>query len=587
MKQLAYFLLSLPLVFAGCVNKTRPVLNCETYAEGINPDTTDRSLEWGEVENFTVSFGSVNHRYAKGEVPDIKPEKSWQGSGWKGETISAQIVMWSPKPIEQIECEFTQFKSANGDIMDASIANARFVRYVLTDVFQNGCGYRKPEDFPSSLSADGLDNIACFSISENTARPVWISLNIPRDAKPGIYAGKVNIYARNKKTNTLDISIEVLPQTLPEVKDWKFHLDLWQHPTAVARTGNVELWSEEHWKLIESTMAILASAGQKVITATLNKDPWNNQCYDGYADMIKWTKKQNGFWEYDYTVFDRWVSLMMNLGIKGYINCYSMLPWNSELHYYDEKENKMINISAPPKSKEFAELWTPFLKNFRLHLESKGWLKITNIAIDERAPEDVDITLSLLEKVAPELGVSFADNHKSYKQYPTLRDVCASYGNLFDAADLEFRKNKGLISTYYVCCSDKFPNVFTFSEPAEATYIAWHAVAAGYDGFLRWAYNSWTENPLIDSRFRTWPAGDTYIVYPGARSSIRFERLKEGIQDAEKIWILKAKFESEGNQEKLEILNNTLAAFAAPGIPEIPTGVMINRAKKILEALSR
>lgn len=34
------------------------------------------------------------------------------------------------------------------------------------------------------------------------------------------------------------------------------------------------------------TMRQLADAGQKVITATLNKDPWNNQCYDAYADMI-------------------------------------------------------------------------------------------------------------------------------------------------------------------------------------------------------------------------------------------------------------------------------------------------------------
>lgn len=46
-------------------------------------------------------------------------------------------------------------------------------------------------------------------------------------------------------------------------------------------------------------------------------------------------------------------------------------------------------------------------------------------------------------------------------------------------------------------------------------------------------------DPLTDSRFRAWLAGDTYLVYPDARSSIRFERLREGIQDAEKIRILK------------------------------------------------
>jgi len=200
--------------------------------------------------------------------------------------------------------------------------------------------------------------------------------------------------------------------------------------------------------------------------------------------------------------------------------------------------------------------------------------------MDERSPQDMKATLDLLHKVAPEFGVALADNHKSYKQYPYLKDICIGYGATFDAEDLAYRKAHGLISTYYVCCSDKFPNVFTFSDPAEATYIAWYATAAGLDGFLRWAYNSWVENPVIDSRFRTWPAGDTYIVYPGARSSIRFERLREGIQDAEKIWILREKFKKDGETEKLAKLNEEVEKFI------IPSTQMLNRGKEVLEALS-
>ena len=70
--------------------------------------------------------------------------------------------------------------------------------------------------------------------------------------------------------------------------------------------------------------------------------------------------------------------------------------------------------------------------------------------------------------------------------------------------------------------------------------MGWYAMAAGYNGALRWAFNSWVKNPLVDSRFRTWPAGDTYIAYPQARSSIRYERLLEGIQDYEKVSIVKS-----------------------------------------------
>ena len=106
--------------------------------------------------------------------------------------------------------------------------------------------------------------------------------------------------------------------------------------------------------------------------------------------------------------------------------------------------------------------------------------------------------------------------------------------------------------------------MFTFSPTAESVYAAWYAVACDFDGFLRWAYNSWVENPLPDSRFRRWPAGDTYMVYPDARSSIRFERLVEGIQDAEKIRVLRKKYNDEGTPEalvKLAELEEAIAGF--------------------------
>ena len=32
-----------------------------------------------------------------------------------------------------------------------------------------------------------------------------------------------------------------------------------------------------------------------------------------------------------------------------------------------------------------------------------------------------------------------------------------------------------------------------------------------------------------------WPSGDCFLVYPGNRSSIRFERLRDGIEEYEKV----------------------------------------------------
>ena len=572
------------LLLASC-NQSRPVASCETYAEANDPDTTHTG--WSQVDGLNYAFGTIDRRYAKSAIPEVAKTTSWSGSGWRGETISAQLVLWSNQAVNQIEFEFSPFKSATGETMAPSIGQARFVRYVLTDIFAPGCGHRKPEDFPVSLAADALDNVSCFDLTANTTLPVWLSFDIPSDALPGRYTGTLNLYARNQSTRQLEVSIEVLPQTLPAPNEWTFHLDMWQHPSAVARVHGVKVWSEEHWELMKAPMKMLADAGQKVITANLNKDPWNNQCFDPYEDMISWTKKADGTWEYDYTIFDRWVNFMMGLGVKKLINCYSLLPWNHEIHYVDERAGDTVNVSAKPGSREFTELWTPFLLSFRDHLKDKGWLEFTNIAMDERSPEEMKIALALLERVVPELGVALADNHKSYQQYPMLKDICVAFGAEFDKKDLAFRKENGLISTYYVCCSDEFPNVFTFSDPSEAVFMGWYAQAAGLDGYLHWSYNSWTENPLTDSRFRTWPAGDTYVIYPDGRSSIRFERIKEGIQDAEKIRILREQFTAASDTEKLKALEEAVARFNIKQPSEMPCAELVSYGKDILEELSR
>lgn len=584
MKKRNFLLLITAVIMISC-GKARPAKDCETYAEAPDPDTS--YVDWSGVQGFHCSFGNTDTRYGKRQVPAVDQVTEWTGTGWRGERLSAQVLLWSDKDLDDVECRFTPFKSSGGDVIEASAAQARFVRYVLTDEFAGGCGYRSPEDFAVSLSPDVLDNVECLPVKAQTTQPVWLTFDIPPAAAPGIYTATMIVYAKGEKDEKLKINLEVLPQTLPPVEDWKFHLDLWQHPAAVARVYDVPCWSEEHWKLLEEPMRMLADLGVKVITTTINMDPWNNQCYDAYQDMITWTKKENGSWEYDYTVFDRWVGFMMDLGVNKQINCFSMLPWNNIIHYKDETTGEMIKVSLRPGSPDFIETWTPFILSFREHLQAKGWLAITNIAMDERSPADMKAVLTLLDEVAPEFGVSLQDSHKSYKQYPYLRDMCIGHEAVFEEEDLKFRKQNGMISTYYVCCSHRFPNLFTFSDPAEATFIPWYAMAAGLDGFLHWSYNSWVEDPLRDSRFRTWPAGDTYMIYPGNRSSIRAERLREGVQDAEKIRILREKFEAEGDTYSLELLNAGLEKFDIREKPEETTAVVVNGGKLLLNELSR
>ena len=140
-------------------------------------------------------------------------------------------------------------------------------------------------------------------------------------------------------------------------------------------------------------------------------------------------------------------------------------------------------------------------------------------------------------------------------------DYSVASNQVIDEATLIARKKAGFNTTFYTCCTEGHPNTFTFSDPAESVWLAWYAAYKGYDGYLRWAYNCWTKDSLQDTRFGSWSSGDAYLVYPGLRSSIRFERLIEGIQDFEKIRVLREDFIKSNRQDKMRLLENILDDF--------------------------
>ena len=582
------YLLCIGIIAVSC-NATNNSGRIITHTEMDDP-TEDTLSNWSGVEaGLKGSVVSIDLKHPRSIAPVLEQKNDITLTGWKGETLSAQVLLWNSVATDNVEYTFSDFQSGESTLQ-SNIAQARFVRYIMSEEENFVCRMREEEnEFGLVLMPDLLDSLNRFDMEANQVRPVWITFNIPSSASAGIYEGALSINSKNGDLLEFPISLNVQNKVLPPAYEWTYHLDLWQHPSAVARYSGLDFWSDDHFEKMKPLMQMLADAGQKVITTNLNKDPWHNQCYDAYESMIIWTKNEDNTWSYDYTVFDKWVSFMIDLGIDKMINCYSLLPWNNELEYFDAATDSIITVVADPGTVVFKELWAPFLTDFTKHLTEKGWLEITNIAMDERSPEMMSEAVKLLEEYAPNLGISLADNHKSYQNYPMIKDITVKVNAKVNEKDIEFRRKNNLITTYYVCCSDPFPNMFTFSPSAESCYSAWYSYAAGYDGMLRWAYNSWPEDPVVDSRFRKFPSGDTYFVYPDGRSSIRFERLIEGIQDIEKIKILKAEFQNNNSAEslaKLEELNSEVQKFNVIGKPTTTVEQMLKEAKEVINKLS-
>ena len=555
------------------------------YTELTDTKPHDSDEIWDKLSAPTqLSWGTTDIRYPKLSIPDVKKSNRWQTKAWKGERVNAQAVLWTKVGLEDASITVSDLKSGSS-IIPSSAITTNFVRYVMTDELnkdrKGGCGHRENKaEWDSSVVADVLDIVKIRDIKARTTQPIWMNIWVPQSAKAGKYKGTLTVTGKNASPMELQIEVDVLNRTLPAPKDWAFHLDLWQNPYAVARYYNVPLWSRQHFDIMKPLMQQLANAGQKVITASVMHHPWAGQTEDPFDSMVFRMKKIDGSWVYDYTVFDRWVEFMMSLGIDRQINCYTLVPWALKFDYYDQATNRIRFVEAKPGEAAYEDYWFSFLKDFAGHLRQKGWFEKTTIAMDEREKSMMQKAFDLIFRADAGYKVSGAGDYYPEIE-PKMYDLCLAYGHTLPDSVREERRRSGKLSTVYTCCIEAYPNTFTFSEPGEASWLMWHAVAGGYDGYLRWAYNSWTKDPLHDSRFRSWAAGDCYLVYPGS-SSIRMERLVEGIQDAEKIRILRKEFAENGEVAKLKKLNQTVSGFMPEKLNGQNASQMVRNGRKLL-----
>lgn len=356
----------------------------------------------------------------------------------------------------------------------------------------------------------------------------WAEVSVPAETPAGTY-------------DVGTIRVVVVDRVLPPARAWTYHLDLWQHPWAVARYFGCTPFSSAHYARMKPVWELLATAGQKVITTTLVDEPWDHQCADAYGEMVRHIRRSDGSWTFDYEVFDAYVKFCLGCGLGPDIACYTMCPWGYLVSYEDE-DGARHREAARPGEPFFAAYWIPFLEDFVRHLETKGWLGRTYIAMDERGPKDVKIIVDTVRAHAPGLRISMAGNQDPANFGGIVIDCFSTYLKCMTddfLASAKSRAERGLKTTYYVCCDPARPNTFLASGRGEAFWLGVYPAFAGLDGFLRWAWNSWPRNPEADASFGNWRAGDTFLVYPDGSPSIRFLNLRNGIAAAEKIRILR------------------------------------------------
>ncbi|MGN6638715.1 MAG: glycoside hydrolase domain-containing protein, partial [Mucilaginibacter sp.] len=393
------------------------------YQEEFTFDKPTNPAAWNGEKGMHVSFGSADALYFRTEVPDVKEEHTWSGSGWKGERLNAQVLVWSSDTIEQVRFNVSNLVSTKGNVISKDNIKLNMVRYVIAN-YPYGAANVTCGDSPYKngfLMPDRFEKFDRFDLPGKTLRPVWISINIPAGTQPGHYKGNIEVLAKGSAT-TLKLEVEVQDQTLPPPHDWKYRLDLWQNPWVLAWDNHLEPWSEEHKLLLKKHLKLYADAGGKYITTYAVNSPWSDNSYTIEGGMIESTKEADGSWKFDYKIFDEYVELAMSVGIDKAITVYTPLPGGYRFRYIDGKTGNYVTESWPPTSDKFKAYWNPFLNDLRAHLTKKGWLNKTYIGINESAMNETLAAIKVVRNNWSGWKITYAGDW-----HPELNDLLNDY----------------------------------------------------------------------------------------------------------------------------------------------------------------
>ena len=525
---------------------------------GAFKDTVTVKVREPINSTLTAVAGDTNIHTKQENYYDIfekltgKESTNMKTTVWLRDTAAAKFdLLTAGKALSNIKVNIGELTNSHGDKLNGSVTP-----YFIKTVYAHDTGKYVP---------DVLFTSDAFYMPASSVASVWLHIETDADALPGVYSGEVMVTADGLDTpETLTLTVEVIGLENPNSES---PFEIWQYPYSSNRYYSGKTTSEYFGSTVEdlwnvhlnpayeaglrSQIEIYAKAGGTSVTVTVTEDPWTSQTPDPYPSMVKWTQKKDGTFAFDYTDFDYFIELNEECGVTGNIMVFSVANWGNRITYYSEQQGKVVTENLTIGSERWKGVWAAFLTDCMTHTKEKGWFDRVYMAMDEQIPVVAEAVLDVVESVKDENG-------KCFKTALAVFSFDTEY--LFDrvtnlslafymtpervSAIASHRRELGLETTLYTCGGQ---NSALSNSPIESVYTMWYIEQRGVDGFLRWALDAFNADPLNSTEHRLFAAGDLYLIYPDlkdmqnpvAHSSVRFEKLGEGVRDIAKYrWLL-------------------------------------------------
>jgi hypothetical protein len=568
----------------GIMARMTRAISCVAFASSV----LLRFVSWSE--DAETQFGWVLRQYPQGsiwwaegtykvfretEVPSARSE-AIRISAARNEYEPFQLVLRPTVDVPRVDfVDVTDFKSESGHIISARNVEVNLVEYVKIEKPTDRLGHvgMYPDPLPPwqwhRAHGDPGVGRSSLALTPGQNHPLWFTVYVPPETPAGLYRGGIN----------LTVGGWPLPARVPGDAS-----EAAPSPRPPERLDNIEPPGEAIPILLE------------VYDFTLPKETHTETAYG-----VSLNASYHGLRSRED--MERTHDLYMQNCAKHRISPYDPMRFHpikcrvepnaddpnkkiqldfsdfdkAAQRYLDECAFTTFNFASIVNGFDISPRWSTeeekklkaeVIRRVCDHLAEKGWLqKAYDYWIDEPPPDKYEEVLKgmmFLKEADPRLRrlLTFCHDMAPVPFFYGGVNLWVPVLSLFHPERAKERQSLGESVWWYVCCGPHhpYPNNFIDHPAINHRIRFWMIQKYGTNGSLYWSVTYWRQNPWetamsYSPEGGTWGNGDGRLLYPPAKqkpeepmvcgpiNSIRFEMLREGLEDREYFCLLSREIE--------------------------------------------
>jgi hypothetical protein len=486
------------------------------------------------------------------EKPRTKPEPVTLAAA-RGEYEPVQIILRAEKNGELLSAEISPLRKGLGLALPITVDLCE-VAYVHVTHPTDNLG--KPGWYPDPLPPLWLP----LALPAGTNQALWLTVHVSREAQPGDYHGELRL-----KTSLGAVAVPL------RVHVYDFALPEDTHLRSALGMGAHEINQYHNLRGTEQSEAVYDKYLSNFALHRIS--PYS--FYDYAPIDIRFVGEgTNKHAQVDFTKFDQAAAQWLD---QAHFNTFVLpLRGMGGGTYYSRHLGELEGFKEG--TPEFARLFQDYLSQIEAHLRERHWLsKAFTYWFDEPAPKDFEFVAEGMKRVraaAPGLKRML-----TVEPHPPLLghvDIWCGLTPKWTPELVRQRRAAGEEVWWYICCAPHAPYVTEFIDHpgTELRLWPWQSWQYGVQGILIWATLYWTsptafppprlQDPWADPMSYTtgygqkpgeigyWGNGDGRFLYPPRRepgtnqppcldapiNSVRWENLRDGMEDYEYFWLL-------------------------------------------------